>query len=86
MAGHPLKEEIERVMLESRRSSGLSVGVVPILGPVAAGLASAVTGAFLGVVSVVFYFEIRCRKEAFEIEHLAQLVEGAGAAAAASGS
>ena len=63
---------------------GLAAGVVPVLGTLATGLASAVTGAFLAVVAVVFYFEIRCRKEAFEIEHLAQLVEGAGAAAAGS--
>ena len=29
---------------------------------------------------VVLYFEIRCRKEAFEIEHLARLVQASSGA------
>lgn len=65
---------------------GLVAGAAPILGGLASGIVSAVTGAFLAVLAVVLYFEIRCRKEAFEIEHLARLVQGAGAPAAVVGS
>jgi hypothetical protein len=35
---------------------------------------------------VVLYFDIRCRKEAFDIQHLAQLVQAEGAAAPAPAS
>src|SRR5262245_380725 len=63
---------------------GLAFGAVPLLGPVASGFVSAVTNAFFSAVAVVFYFDLRCRKEAFEIEHLAQLVESAAARPAAA--
>lgn len=53
----------------------LTAGSLPWLGGVASGLAQAVTGAFASVVFVVLYFDIRCRKEAFDIQHLAQLVQ-----------
>jgi len=33
---------------------------------------------------VVMYFDIRCRKEAFDLEHLASLVDARGAEAAAT--
>jgi len=52
----------------------LASGVVPYAGPIASGLASAIGNAFIAAVTVVLYFDIRCRKEAFEIEHLAGLV------------
>lgn len=52
----------------------IAAGVVPYAGPIASGLASAVGTTFLSAVTVVLYFDIRCRKEAFEIEHLARLV------------
>jgi hypothetical protein len=58
---------------------GLFANFVPFLGPIASGIASSVGNAFIAAVSVVLYFDIRCRKEAFEIEHLARLVR-AGAA------
>jgi len=58
---------------------GLVAGTAPLVGGLLNGLASSLTAAFLSVLSVVFYFEIRCRKEGFEVEHLARLVrEGAG--------
>jgi hypothetical protein len=53
---------------------GLVGRVLPFAGPIASGLASAVGTTFLAAVAVVLYFDIRCRKEAFEIEHLARLV------------
>jgi hypothetical protein len=36
---------------------------------------------FQTAVAVVLYFDLRCRKENFDLEHLAQLVEGAAAPA-----
>ncbi len=54
---------------------GLASMVLPYAGSVAAGLAQAVGTAFGAAVLVVLYFEIRCRKEGFEIEHLARLVQ-----------
>lgn len=41
----------------------------------AAGVAASVASAFGAAALVVFYFDIRCRKEAFDLEHLARLVE-----------
>jgi hypothetical protein len=64
----------------------LAVGSLPWLGGAASGFAQAVTGAFASVVFVVLYFDIRCRKEAFDIQHLAQLVQAEGAAAPAPAS
>jgi hypothetical protein len=49
--------------------------ILPYTGEVASGLAAAVGSAFAAAVLVVLYFEIRCRKEGFEIEHLARLVQ-----------
>jgi hypothetical protein len=43
------------------------------------GLAQAMGNAFTSAVAVVLYFDIRCRQEAFDLEHLARLVAaGAG--------
>lgn len=58
--------------------SGLQmmVNVVPVVGTVVWGIAQAVGFAFTSAAQVVLYFDIRCRKEAFDLEHLAQLVEG----------
>jgi len=39
------------------------------------GLAASVASAFGAAALVVLYFDIRCRKEAFDLEHLARLVE-----------
>jgi hypothetical protein len=54
---------------------GLAGRISPILGAVATGLAGSVTSAFAAAVFVALYFDIRCRKEAFEIEHLARMVQ-----------
>ena len=48
---------------------------LPSLGALLGSLAEAVGVAFASAVSVVFYFDIRCRKESFDLEHLARLVE-----------
>ena len=52
------------------------VGFFPTLGTLAWAAAQAIGYAFLSATAVVLYFDIRCRKEAFDLEHLAQLVEG----------
>lgn len=54
--------------------TGLVGDASPWLSGLAVGLASSVTSAFAAAVFVVFYFEIRSRKEAFEIDGLSRLV------------
>jgi hypothetical protein len=56
----------------------------PIANAVASTIVGMVTYAFLYAVIVVFYFDVRCRREAFDLEHLAQLVEQRGGAPAAA--
>ena len=56
----------------------------PIPNAVASTIVGMVTYAFLYAVIVVFYFDVRCRREAFDLEHLAQLVEQRGSAPAPS--
>jgi hypothetical protein len=56
--------------------------LVPVLGPIAQGFAQSLGVAYSAVVLVLLYFDIRCRKEAFDLEHLARLVEGRAADAA----
>jgi hypothetical protein len=53
----------------------LLLGHIPVLGAVGVGLALAAGGAYSPTVMVLLYFDIRCRKEAFDLEHLARLVE-----------
>ena len=60
---------------------GMAFALAPSLAPLASGIAQAVTVALLTAVSVVLYFDIRCRKEAFDLEHLAAQVDGAGSVA-----
>jgi hypothetical protein len=48
---------------------------MPLLGAVIEGFAQAISTAYGTVVIVLLYFDARCRKEAFDLEHLAQLVE-----------
>ena len=55
---------------------------VPVFGTLAEGLAQSVGVAYSSVVLVLLYFDVRCRKEAFDIEHLARLVESSGSVAA----
>ena len=52
------------------------VGSIPIFGAVVLGLANALAQAYLFTTAVVAYFDVRCRLESFDLEHLAQLVEG----------
>jgi hypothetical protein len=58
----------------------LALGYVPVVGAAAAGVAQAAGTAYTSAVLVVFYFDIRCRKEAFDLEHLAMLVTRASEA------
>jgi hypothetical protein len=59
---------------------GMMAGFIPVIGGVLAGVAQAAGNAFGTVTLVMLYFDIRCRKEAFDLEHLARQVEsGAGA-------
>jgi hypothetical protein len=57
----------------------LAFAVAPDFAFVGSALAQAVGFAFSSAVLVVLYFEIRARKEAFDLEHLARLVEGGAA-------
>lgn len=63
----------------------LVLGFIPLLGPIGAGLAEAAGGAYTTAIAVVLYFDIRCRKEAFDLEHLAQMVEARGASGMIAG-
>jgi hypothetical protein len=66
-------------------SLGLALGAVPALESLGSALAQALAFAYYSAVLVVFYFEIRARKEAFDLEHLARLVETGGVASDARG-
>lgn len=55
----------------------------PLVNGIASTLVGMVIIGFLTATNVVFYFDVRCRKEAFDLEHLAQLVEQRGAPAPA---
>lgn len=57
----------------------LLVSGIPIVRSVATAIAQSVAMVFQTAVAVVLYFDLRCRKENFDLEHLAQLVEGAAA-------
>jgi len=52
----------------------IALGYIPVLGPLGVGLARSAGGAYTSTVLVLLYFDIRCRKEAFDLEHLAELV------------
>src|SRR5439155_9262764 len=54
----------------------LALHFIPFVGPVGSGLARAAATAYTSAVLVVLYFDIRCRKEAFDLEHLARVVGG----------
>jgi hypothetical protein len=63
----------------------MMVGLIPMFGALIWGAVQAIGYAFMFATSVVLYFDIRCRKEAFDLEHLAQLVEGQEPSAVAPG-
>lgn len=52
------------------------VGAIPVLGAVIWGAVQSLAQAYLYTTTVIAYFDIRCRLESFDLEHLAQLVEG----------
>jgi hypothetical protein len=54
---------------------GMMAGFLPVIGGVLSGVAQAAANAFGTVTLVMLYFDIRCRKEAFDLEHLARQVE-----------
>lgn len=64
-------------LLASFLTYGVQVGLgwIPLVGPLGAGLAQAVSFAYTSSLGVILYFDIRCRKEAFDLEHLSRLVE-----------
>lgn len=64
---------------------GVALNSHPFLSSIASNAVQAAGFGLLAALSVVFYFDIRCRKEAFDLQHLAELVEQrAGAAAPAA--
>jgi len=52
------------------------VGAIPIAGSLIWGAVQGLCQAYLFATAVVVYFDIRCRIESFDLEHLAQMVEG----------
>lgn len=62
---------------------GAVMNFVPLLGPIGHGLAQSIGVTYSSVVIVLLYFDARCRKEAFDLEHLARLVESGTTDAAA---
>ena len=58
---------------------GFMAGFLGVIGGVVSGVAQAAANAFGTVALVVLYFDIRCRKEAFDLEHLARQVESEAA-------
>ena len=55
---------------------GLVLAAFPLASALGSGLGQAAGSAFLAAVTALFYFDLRCRKEAFDLEHLAQRVAG----------
>jgi len=58
------------------------VGSIPVLGVLVWGGVQALCQAYLYATTVIAYFDVRCRTESFDLEHLAQLVEGRAPSAA----
>lgn len=52
------------------------VGEIPVVGVIIWAAVQAACQAYLFATAVVVYFDIRCRTESFDLEHLAQMVEG----------
>ena len=72
---------IVTTILSSALTAGvdLMAGFIPVIGSVVGGVVQGAANAFGTAALVVLYFDIRCRKEAFDLEHLAEQVEsGAG--------
>ena len=56
-------------------SMNLVLGAVPLLAPVGSAIVQTLVASYSAAVVALLYFDIRSRKEAFDIEHLAQAVE-----------
>jgi hypothetical protein len=54
----------------------LMFGNLPVLGALLWGAVQAICQAYVFTAAVVVYFDTRCRTESFDLEHLAQMVEG----------
>lgn len=59
---------------------GLAVGWIPLVGPISTGIVQATAFVYTTSTAVLLYFDARCRKEAFDLEHLARQVEHGGRA------
>jgi hypothetical protein len=52
-----------------------AIGHIPIVGPIGRGLAEAMGVAYGSTLAVVLYFDVRARREAFDLAHLAHDIE-----------
>jgi hypothetical protein len=57
----------------------LLLGFLPLVGTLVSGVVQAIGATFQSAFLVLLYFDVRCRKEAFDLEHLAWQVEQGGA-------
>lgn len=48
---------------------------LPVLAPIGAGIAQAVSMAYLSALSVLLYFDVRARRESFDVARLASVIE-----------
>jgi len=70
------------IMMVLQTGVDLALSALPVVQPLGTGLVQAVSFAFYSAVGVLLYFDLRCRKEAFDLEHLSRVVaEGAAARA-----
>lgn len=89
MQGHKLRA-VGLLFVAGILSTSLTAGVdlvagfIPVVGSIVAGIVQGAANAFGTAAIVVLYFDIRCRKEAFDLEHLARQVES-GATASPAG-
>lgn len=72
------------LMMVVQTGVGLVLSGVPFVAPLATAVVQAAGFAFYSAVGVLLYFDIRCRKEAFDLEFLARSVEQRAAAGAAA--
>jgi len=85
MSGHMLRG-LGLLVVLALLAGALGVGVslalvaIPLIEPVGSAAMQAAIFAYTSAVTVVFYFDLRSRKEAFDLEHLARLVEEGDAA------
>jgi len=56
----------------------LAIGFLPFGRAIGSSIVDSVVFAYSTAVSVLLYFDVRCRKESFDLEHLARQVEAGG--------